>query len=56
MPNFIIDKKVIIKGEKGNRGEISGNDTTIPINGIIAFNGEEIPEGYELYQDTEGGE
>ena len=56
MPNNIIKKKIIIKGDKGDRGGTSDDDTTIPINGLVAYDGEELPEGYTLYYDTEGGE
>ena len=56
MPNYIIKNKHIIKGTKGDRGDAGADDTTLPINGVVAFEGEEIPEGYELIYDTEGGE
>lgn len=54
--NKTIEKKVIIKGEKGAKGESAANDITVPIGGMIAIEGE-IPEGYELYREVnEGGE
>lgn len=52
MANTTIKKEVLIKGIKGERGEEATSDTTVPINGIIAFDGEEIPEGYTLYKET----
>lgn len=48
------EKTIYIKGEKGSRGEAGESDTTIPYDSVIAFGGEEIPEGYALYYDTEG--
>ena len=56
MPNYVIKNKHIIKGSKGDRGDLGATDTTIPINGVVAFDGDEIPEGYILVYDTEGGE
>ncbi len=56
MPNHVIKNKHIIKGNKGDRGDAGADDTTIPSTGIIAFEGNEIPEGYDLFYDTEGGE
>lgn len=44
--NKTIIKKIILKGEKGDAGG-AGSDTTVPFNGVIAFDGDEIPEGYE---------
>lgn len=51
--NKTIEKKVIIKGEKGAKGE-TPEDITVPIGGIIAIEGE-IPEGYELYKEVNEG-
>jgi len=48
------EKKILVQGIKGDAE--SGDDTTLPINGIVAFDGDEIPEGYELYKDTEGAD
>lgn len=56
MPNNIIKTKHLLKGDKGDRGSETGIDTTVPLTALIAFDGKEIPEGYELYEDTEGGE
>lgn len=39
-------KTIILKGDKGD-DSATGSDTTVPIEGIIAYDGEEIPEGYE---------
>ena len=47
MPNVIYTNKHILQGEKGDRGETPETDTTAPINGIMLFDGDEIPEGYE---------
>ena len=46
-----IEKTILLKGVKGASGE-GGEDKTIPYESIIAFEGEEIPEGYELYKET----
>jgi len=56
MPNHVIKNKHLIKGDKGDRGGGVAADTTVPLTALIAYEGAEIPEGYELYEDTEGGE
>ena len=50
--NNIIEKKVIIKGEKGAKGDSAESDITVPIGGIIAIEGDIIPEGYILYKEV----
>ena len=42
----IIFKTDLIKGAKGDRGE-AGEAESVPSAGIIAYDGEEVPEGYE---------
>lgn len=42
----IIFKTELIKGAKGDRGE-AGQADSIPTDGVIAFQGETIPDGYE---------
>ena len=54
MANFTIYKKVLMRGEKGDTGG-GGIDTTVPQTGIIAYKGDEIPEGYILYSEVPDG-
>lgn len=42
----IIFKTELIKGAKGDRGE-AGQADSIPTDGVIAFQGETVPDGYE---------
>lgn len=42
----IIFKTLLIKGAKGNKGDIGIGDE-IPTQGVIAYDGSGIPEGYE---------
>lgn len=50
--NKTIEKSVMIKGEKGVKGDPPENDTTVPRGGVIAIEGN-IPEGYILYKEVE---
>jgi hypothetical protein len=47
MANFTERKTVLLKGGQGERGEAAENDTTIPEDGIIMFDGVTAPTGYE---------
>lgn len=51
MANNKIVKTILIKGEKGDDGGASENDTTIPINGLVFYDDQTLPEGYELYRE-----
>lgn len=42
----LIFKTLLVKGAKGDKGEV-GEANTVPTGGVIGFDGETIPDGYE---------
>lgn len=52
MANNVLFKTSLLKGPQGDRGE-AGESDSVPKNGIIAFDGTTIPEGYEEAETPE---
>lgn len=50
MANNIIFRTILLRGQQG-----AGIDKTVPTNGVIYFDGDTVPEGYEQTTDPTGG-
>lgn len=48
MANFTEHKTVLLKGRQGERGDTPASDITVPKDGIILYDGETAPTGYEI--------
>jgi len=46
MANNVLFKTALLKGPQGDRGDI-GEADAVPVDGVIAYDGEDVPEGYE---------
>lgn len=49
MANYPFIKKIRVSGDKGDRGDAPTNDTTVPYDGLIYYDGNDLPQGYVEY-------
>lgn len=51
MANHIKIKNLTLVGAKGDSGDTAENDTTVPVNGMMIYEGDTAPEGYVLVEE-----
>jgi len=57
MANYKKEKTIMLKGERGEKGDTEDGDVTAPLNAIImVVDNAEIPAGYELNEEGANNE